>query len=196
MDWSDLAKQVIGLGAPLLGAALGGPLGGAAGKILADTLGTAEATPAAVSDALTKAQANSGGGADAVNAAQAAEENWLAALAEAGKTQVAEVGQTMRAEVSGDRLQRWWRPLYALELSLVECPGFAAVLGHGLWNGKAEIINGLANLSGLIMTYLAARFGVLGVYVSGRSKEKQTALSGEAVPSILGEVVRAISKRR
>lgn len=193
MDWSDLTKQVIGLGAPILGNALGGPLGGAAGKILADALGATDPTPTAVSDAIAKAQDPTAAAA----AARAAEANWLAALAEAAKAQVAEVGQTMRAEAaSGDPLQRWWRPLYALELTFFECPGFAVVLGHGLWNGKGEVINGLANLSGLIMTYMAARFGVLGVYISGRSREKLAALTGEAAPSIVGEVVKAIVKRR
>ena len=197
MDWSDVAKQVIGLGAPILGTALGGPLGGAAGKILAEALGAADATPAAINDVLTKAQADSSAAAAAAGAARAAEDNWLAALADAGKAQVAEVGQTMRSEaVSGDPLQRWWRPLYALELTLFECPAFAVVLGHGLWDGKTQIVEGLATLSGLIMTYMAARFAVLGVYVTGRSQEKQAALTGEAVPSLVGQVVKAISKRK
>ena len=53
MDWGDLAKQVIGLGAPILGAALGGPLGGAAGRILAEAVGATDATPEAVGKALT-----------------------------------------------------------------------------------------------------------------------------------------------
>jgi hypothetical protein len=197
MDWSDLAKQVIGLGAPILGNALGGPLGGTAGKILADALGATAPTPAAVNDVLSKAQADPAAAAQAAEAARTAEAHWQAALAEVGKTQVAEVGQTMRAEVvSGDPLQRWWRPLYALELTFFECPGFAAVLFHGLWGGKVEIINGLANLSGLIMTYMAARFSVLGVYVSSRGREKQAALTGEAVPSIVGEIVKAVARRR
>jgi hypothetical protein len=197
MDWSDLAKQVIGLGAPLLGAALGGPLGGAAGKILADAVGAPEPTPAAVSDALARAQAEPAAAARTAEAAREAEENWLAALAEAGKAQVSEVGQTMRSEAaSGDPLQRWWRPFYALELTLFECPAFAIVLGRGLWDGKPQIIEGLATLSGLIMTYMAARFGVLGVYVSGRSREKQAAATGEAVPSIVGEVVKAMARRK
>ncbi len=52
LDWKDLAQTVIGLGAPMLGLALGGPLGGAAGKILADALGAATATPAGVSEAI------------------------------------------------------------------------------------------------------------------------------------------------
>lgn len=197
MDWSDLAKQVIGLGAPILGSALGGPLGGVAGKILADALGASDPTPAAVNDAIARARTDPAAAAQAAEAARAAEANWLAALAEAGKAQVAEVGETMRAEAaSGNPLQRCWRPLYALELTLLECPAFAVVLGHGLWNGKVEIINGLATLSGLIMTYMAARFGVLGVYVSARSREKQSALTGEAVPSIIGEVVKAIARKR
>ena len=35
-DWGDIASKVIGLGAPILGSALGGPLGAVAGNILAD----------------------------------------------------------------------------------------------------------------------------------------------------------------
>ena len=194
MEWRDLAKSVIGLGAPMLGLALGGPLGAAAGKILADALG-ADATPAAVNDAVSKT--GSVAGAAAASAAREAEANWLAALAEAGKVQVEQVGQSMRAEaLSGDPLQRWWRPVYALELTLFECPGFAVVLGHALWNGKSDVINGLANLSGLVMTYMAARFGVLGVYISGRSREKQAAATGAAVPTVLGEIARTIARRR
>ncbi len=197
MDWNEVAKSVIGAGAPILGAALGGPLGGAAGKILADALGAANATPAAVSEALAQARTDSTAALQVAVAAREAEAQWLAALAEAGKAQVAEVGQTMRAEaMSCDPLQRWWRPLYALELTLLECPGFAVVLGHGLWDGDPTIINGLANLSGLIITYIAARFGVLGVYVSGRTREKQAALTGSVGPSLLGDVLKAMAKKR
>jgi hypothetical protein len=197
MNWNDVAKSVIGLGAPILGTALGGPLGGAAGKILAEALGTSVPTPAAVSEAIARAQTDATAAAKVADAAREAEAQWLATLAEVGRSQVMEVGQTMRSEtVSSDPLQRCWRPLYALELTLLECPGFAAVLGHGLWNGNVEIINGLTSLSGLIMTYMAARFGVLGVYVSGRTREKQAALTGGSVPTLIGEVLKAIAKRK
>jgi hypothetical protein len=54
----------------------------------------------------------------------------------------------------------------------------------------------LANLSGLLMTYFGARFGVLGVYVSGRTREKQTALTGEGMPSIVGSVLKAVTRKR
>jgi hypothetical protein len=172
-QWADVAAQVIVLGAPVLGAALGGPLGGAAGKILADALGV----PATVDDVgkeIGKAIAgDSAAQAATQTALQNAEAEWAKAIAEIARTQLSETGQTMRAEIaSNEPLQRLWRPLYALELTLLECPAFAAVLGHALWSGRPELVNGFANLSGLLMTYMAARFGVLGVYVGGRTVEK------------------------
>jgi hypothetical protein len=194
MDWSDVAAKVVSLGAPMLGSALGGPLGGMAGKILADAFGAATATPDAVHAAITDKAADL---KIAAEAAQKAESDWMSALAEIGKQQVSEVGQTMRAEsASEDLLQRWWRPLYALELSLIECPAFALTILHALWNGHDAGINGLANLSGLLMTYFGARFGVLGVYVSGRTREKQTALTGEDAPSIVGTALKAVAGKR
>jgi hypothetical protein len=180
------------LGAPLLGQALGGPLGAAAGKIAAEAFGGSEATPQAVNDVVARATPDA-----AALAAQAAEDRWLAALAEIGKTQLVQTGESMRAEAaSSDPLQRCWRPLYALELSLIECPAFALTLLHALWTGHEVGINGLATLSGLLMAYFAARFGVLGVYVGGRTREKQAALIGEAIPSLVGEVLKAIKGRR
>jgi hypothetical protein len=129
----------------VIGGALGGPLGAAAGKILADALGATEATPAAVNNVLAAPAADP---VAAATAARQAESEWLAVLAALGKAQVAEVGATQRAEIaSGDPLQRWWRPLYALELSLVECPAFALTMLHALWVGHETGINGFVNLS-------------------------------------------------
>jgi len=193
LDWKDLVPQVIGLGAPLLGQALGGPLGAAAGTMLANALGAQAATPDAVAGAIAER------GADlnvAAEAAQKAESDWLLALAQVGKAQVAEIGLTQRAEIAaGDKLQRWWRPLYALELSLLECPAFALTLLHALWLGHEAGINGFANLSALLMTYFAARFGVLGVYVTGRTREKEAGLAGESSPSVVAAVLKAVKKK-
>ena len=133
MDWTTVAAKVVSLGAPMLGSALGGPLGGMAGKVLADAFGAAAATPDAVHAAISDKAADL---KLAAEAAQKAESEWMSALAEIGKAQVGEVGETMRAEaVSEDVLQRWWRPLYALELSLIECPAFSVTLLHALWTG-------------------------------------------------------------
>jgi hypothetical protein len=195
MDWKDIGAKVIGLGAPILGEALGGPLGGAAGSILAEVLG-ADPTPSSVDVALSKTDPVAA--AVAASSARQAEANWLAALAETGKAQVEQTGETMRAEAqSDDRLQRWWRPLYALELTLFECPGFGVVLFHALWAGEPQAVNGFANLSGLIMAYMAARFGVLGVYVSSRSKEKRAVAAGAAVtPTVLGQIAKMIMSKK
>lgn len=133
----------------------------------------------------------------AAEAAHRAESEWLAALAEVGKSQVTEVGMTQRAEIaSDDILQRWWRLLYALELSLVECPAFSLVLLCALWSGHEAGIKGFAELSSLLMTYFAARFGVLGVYVGGRTREKQACATGQIAPSVVNEIVKAFVKRK
>jgi hypothetical protein len=192
VDWSDIASKVIGLGAPILGSALGGPIGAAAGNILAEALGAPESTPTAVGTTLSSIDP-----AVAAAAARQAESEWLDALAEIGKTQVSEVGQTQRAELgSGDPLQRWWRPLYALELSLLECPAFALVLLHALWMGHEAGINGFASLSALWMAYFGARFGVLGVYVSGRTREKQASTTGELPPTAIGQLIKALAPNK
>jgi hypothetical protein len=192
MNWNDLVKTVIDLGAPLRGEALGGPFGAAAGKILAGALGATAPTPAAINDAITTADP-----AVAAAAAAKAEAEWASALAQVGKTQVEQVGLTQRVDlVSGDPLQRCWRPLYALELSLVECPAFAVTLLHALWIGQESGINGFSTLSGLLMAYFGARFGVLGVYVTGRTREKQAQATGETVPTIVEQVLKAMAKRK
>ena len=193
-DWKDLAQTVIGLGAPALGTALGGPLGGLAGKILADAIGAASATPASVKETIEERGPNS---TFVMEAAVKAETEWQRALAEIGKAQVEEVGQTQRAEIaSDDRIQRWWRPLYALELSLIECPAFALTLLHALWNGHEAGITGFVSLSGLLMAYFGARFGVLGVYVTGRTREKEALATGELAQGPVARMVKALVKKK
>ena len=108
MDWGDLAKNVIALGAPILGTALGGLLGGAAGKILAEALGASAVTPEAVNQVLPTSDA------DKIAAAENAWAEAVRAEAEAAASSVASTQETIRAELSSeDALQRWWRPLYA-----------------------------------------------------------------------------------
>lgn len=50
-DWVEIGKQLVAVGAPTIGAAVGGPLGAQIGGVLASILG-AEATPGAVGDAI------------------------------------------------------------------------------------------------------------------------------------------------
>jgi hypothetical protein len=46
------------------------------------------------------------------------------------------------------------------------------------------------------MTYFCARFGVLGVYVTGRTREKQADATGELPPTVLGELLKVLANRR
>ena len=109
---------------------------------------------------------------------------------------MSEIGATQRAEiVNNDPVQRWWRPLYALELSLLECPAFILTLLHELWLGHEAGINGFANLSALLMAYFGARFGVLGVYMTGRTREKQASVTGTLSPSMVSQLVQAVKKK-
>jgi hypothetical protein len=190
MDWSDLAKQVIALGAPLLGTALGGPLGGAAGQILATALGSAAATPGAVQTALP--------GADPAKLADA-EAHWIETIrteAETQRTAISETQQTMRAEIaSNDVVQRWWRPVYAFELTF-ECAALWTVLVHEFWTGDIQTINALVGATALFVTYWGFRFGVLGVYISGRTREKVCAATGQDAPGVLEKLVKAVARKK
>lgn len=195
MDWSDLAKQVVGLGAPILGTALGGPLGGAAGRILAEAVGATDVTPEAVGKALTTSSEGQ---------ISQAENTWAEAVraeAEAVRGSVAETQATIRAELgSEDALQRWWRPLYALELTF-ECAALWTVLVHEFWTGDMTAINALIGATGLLVSYWGFRFGVLGVYMSGRTREKVCAATGQTDPGpfgkgVLGSLVTAVVKKK
>ena len=186
MEWEHLAKQVISLGAPMLGMALGGPLGGVAGDILAKAIGAATSTPAGVQVALPAA--------DPAKLAEA-EARWaemIRAEAETQRTAIAETQATIRAELaSEDALQRWWRPAYAMELT-VECAALWAVLMHEFWTGDIQTINTLVNASALLVAYWGFRFGVLGVYIGGRTREKVSAVTGQDAPGTIERLVKAV----
>ncbi|MDB5502154.1 MAG: hypothetical protein JWR89_2056 [Tardiphaga sp.] len=190
MEWSDLAKQVIALGAPLLGTALGGPLGGVAGEILAKAVGSVNPTPAAVQAQLSAADPNR---------LAEAEAHWTAMIqaeAETQRTAISETQQTIRAEIaSSDPVQKWWRPAYAFELTL-ECAVLWAVLMHEFWTGDIQTINALVNATALLVTYWGFRFGVLGVYISGRTREKVSAATGQDAPGMVERLVKAAMKKK
>lgn len=190
MEWSDLAKQVIALGAPMLGSALGGPLGGAAGQILSEVVGAAAPTPSAVKASLPSADP------DKIAEAEARWAEAIQAEAETQRTAISETHATIRAEIaSSDAIQRWWRPAYAWELTL-ECAALWTVLVHEFWTGDIQTINALIGATALLATYWAFRFGVLGVYVSGRTREKVCAATGQDAPGAIEKLVKAVVKKK
>lgn len=190
MDWSDIGRQVIAMGAPMLGTALGGPLGGVAGEILAKTLGAAGSTPASVQVALPSADAA------ALAEAEARWTELLRAETETQRAAIAETNRTIRAEIaSEDVVQRWWRPLYAVELTL-ECAVLWGVLVHEFWTGDIQTINALVGSTALLVTYWGFRFGVLGVYISGRTREKVCAHTGQDAPGVIEKLLKAVVKKK
>lgn len=186
--WSELGKQVIALGAPLLGAALGGPLGGAAGQVLAGAVGASKPSPDEIGKALPAA---------APEKLLEAEARWAEAIraeAEAAGAMARETHQTIRAELNADDvLQRWWRPLYAIELTL-ECAALWAIVLHGFWQGDAALLTALINATALLVAYWGFRFGVLGVYFSGRTREKVCAATGQNPAGAAGDLLSAVAK--
>jgi hypothetical protein len=95
-----------------------------------------------------------------------------------------------------DEITRKSADVVTEELSLVECPAFSFTLLHELWLGHEPGINGFANLSALLMAYFGARFGVLGVYVTGRTREKQASSTGEPASSLIGQLTRTLVKKK
>lgn len=93
-----------------------------------------------------------------------------------------------------------WRRLEAdalvVELSLIECPLFAVTLLHSLWTGSQSAIAGFGSLSGLLMAYFGARFGILGVYVTSRSREKLAAATGEISPGLIADLARTLLRKK
>jgi len=187
MNWSDLGKQVVSLGAPLLGTALGGPLGGAAGQVLAGAVGAGVTTPEAVNKALA------GVSPDKLAEAEARWAEAMRAEADALRTAAAEAQQTIRAEImADDPVQRWWRPLYAIELTL-ECAILWGVVFQKLWVADYQALNTITGATALLIAYWGFRFGVLGVYISGRTREKVCAATGQDTSGLFGNLMKTLT---
>jgi hypothetical protein len=145
MDWSDvggLVKSIAGAAAPMLGTALGGPLGGAAGTILASLFG-AENKPDAVARAI---QADPEA---ALKLKQTESNNYLElqkAVLTAGTSEVAEqtkqlqsINQTMQIEAQSGHWPTWsWRPYWGFVSAtaflvvciFVCCPFYKAIAAN------------------------------------------------------------------
>ena len=202
MNWQDLAGPLIKLGAPTIGTALGGPLGGmvggAVGNILGSVLGVPP-TPEAIDQAIKETPASEL--EHKLAAADADAQAKYPALAEIAKAEAeaqakvaAETQLTMRAEIAaGDKLQRWWRPLYGLEVTL-ECAALAVVIIRDLWGGDTAVLTAATQATALLLGYWGLRFGVLGVYVQGRNRWKDTVITGQLAPTVVDRLIKAVRR--
>jgi len=96
------------------------------------------------------------------------QDEWLALW----RTQVEDVNQTMRAEhAAKSALSRVWRPVFGLGFT-----GVYVLLGISFAASiltSADPLNGLVQISGLIMAYVGSGAAVLGVQVWSRGEEKK-----------------------
>jgi hypothetical protein len=81
------------------------------------------------------------------------------------------------------------------ELTL-ECAALCAVLVHELWTGDLKTVDAMAGSATLLVTYWGLRFGVLGVYFSGRTREKVCQATGQDVPGLLDRLTKAVVTKR
>ena len=82
----------------------------------------------------------------------------------------------------------------ASELTL-ECAALAIVIIRDLWGGDTTVLTAATQATGLLLGYWGLRFAVLGVYVQGRTREKEATLTGQLAPSVLDQIVKAVRKR-
>lgn len=189
MDWKDIAGLVGGL-APALGGALGGPFGAAAGKVLGDVLGTV-ATPEAVNEAISKADPATLPGQLA--SADAAWVEAVKAMAETVKVQSAEVGQTIRAEIAAG--VSWWHWRHLLGYVVGGWVGGVAIAStKHIWFADGPAIAALVPLLNSVWAYFGAAAGLLGYIAMDTTRRTTAAAAGEAVPTILGGLIKAVTK--
>lgn len=77
-----------------------------------------------------------------------------------------------------------------------ECAGLWVILLHGFWIKDLTAINTMVGATGLLVSYWGFRFGVLGVYVSGRTREKMSLATGQDTPSVLERVINKVVKKK
>lgn len=210
MDWLEIGRKVIGIGAPVAGGLLGGPVGAEVGSMIASALGC-ENTPAAVDKAIAAdPQA-------AIKLRQmeidartklaelAFKEKELAAKVEitgieSGSRDLENVNKTMQAEAAiGHKWAAMWRPYWGF----VSATGFGFVLfclGVALlWVGASKRVDFLKELPDLLYA-IAALFGVamsvLGV-ASWHRGQMQRVQAGEVKPpGLIGAISSRIAGQR
>lgn len=202
MDWKALGGQLIRAGAPLIGGALLGPLGSTAGELLGgfvasqlgventpDAISNAIATgdPASVSVALSKAESEAAAKWDAI--ARIAE-----SMAQADKTNIEQVNETIRAEIGAGVSWYHWRHL----LGFVTLAWFALPLPpiiYHMWIGNLTALNGIVAALVSLIPIIAIAAGLNGYVAQDTSKLKGIAITGEQPSGIVSSIVKAVKKK-
>ena len=195
MNWQDVGKLVAPI-APAMGSILGGFIPIPGGSLVGQALGTLLAkqfgvppTPAAVSDAIARSEADVARAKIEAAAAQArAEIDGYAQIEQAYfvtvQQSVEQTGQTMRAELAHQSLfHTGWRPCAGWLFDI-----FAWVYGvmltvaayQAAFLDNSGPIKGLADAWPAFLSLMGPLALMVGVYVIGRSTEKKAGVSTPA----------------
>lgn len=206
-DWAKLGINIARAGAPVLGTALGGPLGGmiagGAVDILAKALGV-DATPEAVNNAVVN------GDPATVNAALSAADaeaqaRWPAlaqivqsvaqADADVNKTNIEQINETVRSETAANVPWWHWRHLigYATLLWIV---GPLPPIVYHMWVGNITVLNALVAAVVSLVPVIAISAGLNGYVAQDNTKRVVTQITGEHPPSAAASIVKAMVKKK
>ena len=122
-----------------------------------------------------------------------AETQWaemIRAEAETQRTAIFETQATIRAEIvfSGGRPMRSNLHSNAPHCGSCWCTNSGPAI--------FATINALVGAATLPVAYWGFRFGVPGVYISGRTREKVSAATGQDAPGVIEKLVKAVVKKR
>lgn len=183
-EWKDIGKKIIGMGAPVLGAALLGPAGGAAAGALVAKLFGADATPSAI-DAAIQADPNA---IIKLKELEYKHEERFAEIAldharlenEKELGVVLEVNKTMREESKSEHWPQWaWRPYWGFVSGtafLVVCI-FIGILAYKSISSDVAVASNTIGSIPIIIGAYASLFSIagaiLGITAWGRNKLKE-----------------------
>lgn len=191
MDLKALGKKIAALGAPVVGAALGGPVGATVGKMVAARLGLPDDAPAqTMANVIDANPQDSKAALTALNGEQRVEIERLTLAAqthaiEQDTERLALVNRTMRAEAKSDSLYvRCWRPTFGYVVAALVL-AFGLTLCYALVSAvrfptpdRIEMLNVAGGLVASLQLPFTAVLAVLGVSVAKRSADKAVVATG------------------
>jgi len=182
----DSIKGMVASAAPLIGGAIGGPFGGAAGKIIASALGTSEDP-----DEISKALQNDPDALVKIKQAEMEHQRELRQMTLQAETErFSQQHQTIRAELDSDNFYKsGWRPTigWVLALSLA---AIMASLATAIFRNPASAADVMTAASGVLM-FMA---GLLGYNAKKRSDDKM--VKAGLQPKGIGEALQGLFGKR
>lgn len=188
MNWAALSKPFLDLGMTAIGTLLGGPLGGAAGKVVADALGV-PATPEAVGKAISSDP-------EVQKKLAETEAEWArteAARVQAAAQQAQSINATMQAEIASGVSWYHFRHLNGYVVFLLGLSMVAAFNGS-LFFGR-PVIGDFKTALDAIWAPFAAFCGLVGYVAMDTSRRTQAAATGTPVTGMI-DLIGGLLKRK